>query len=57
MKGFKYCIWALPSYGHQWYTFMKFPPHLSIKTNLDLGHAVNLINNIKKERIQILLGD
>ena len=47
----------MPTYDHQWYTFMKFPPHLSIKINLDLGQAVNLMNSIKKERIYIRLGN
>ena len=57
MNGFKYCIWVLPAYGHQWYNIVKFPPHLSIKTNLELGQAINLINSFKKEKINILLGD
>ena len=57
MKSFKYCIWAMPAIGHQWFKLTMFPPHVSIKTNLELPDTIKFMNSIKQEKIQILLGD
>ena len=40
MKGFKYCIWALPEKGHEWYNYTNgYYPHITIKSGLSLDEA------------------
>lgn len=40
MKGFKYCIWALPEKGHEWYNYTNgYYPHITIKSRLSLDEA------------------
>jgi hypothetical protein len=40
MKGFKYCIWAVPESGNEWYNYTNgFYPHITIKKNLSLDEA------------------
>lgn len=40
MKGFKYCIWALPQQGHEWYNYTNdYYPHITINKNLSLDEA------------------
>jgi len=40
MKSFKYCIWALPEKGHEWYKYTNgFYPHITIISGLSLDEA------------------
>ena len=54
MKDFKYCIWYSPPANHPWNYFTNgFPPHMSIKTGLNLSQALSLFSKLKKISINI----
>lgn len=56
MKDFKYCIWYTPDPTHTWSDFSNgFLPHLSIKTGLTIGQALNIFSNINNQEIEVEL--
>ena len=56
MKHFKYCVWLTLPKDHPWnYQTNGFQPHITVKSELSLGDAVNLFKSIDFQSFNVTL--